>query len=414
MAINSLSKVRRVVCDVYANLKLIFPGIAYQLTPDDPLVDNTQCELDAKLMSSIGTNSIRVYHVDPAQDHAGCMKTFANAGIYLWVDLDTFTTSIDEDTPHWNSTQLNSFEKVMDEFIQYSNVAGFFVGNEVLTRGNGSVAAPYVKAAARDVKAYRDSKNYRKALVGYSAADIASLRPMLQNYLACGGNSSEAVDFFALNAYEWCGESSYSLSGYNMLVKNATDYNIPIFLSETGCNTPAPRTFEDQAAIFGDDMSAIWSGAIIYEWIQEANDYGLVSYGPYVDPASNTNAPPDGYTRSGTPTGISPDFSNLSKQWKTLSPSGIKASDYTPSLTAPPCPAYTADVWEVNGEVSLPSLGQTFDAAVKSSITAGTAAASGAASSTRSGGAAAGITMGPEAKGGILGLAGVAIGMALL
>lgn len=389
-------------------------GIAYQLTPDDPLVDNTQCELDAKLMSSIGTNSIRVYHVEPAQDHTDCMKTFADAGIYLWIDLDTFNTQIEQDDPHWNSTQLSSFEKVMDEFVQYSNVAGFFVGNEVLTRGNGSVAAPYVKAAARDVKAYRDSKNYREVLVGYSAADIASLRPMLQNYLACGTNSSEAVDFFALNAYEWCGDSSYSISGYNMLVKNATDYNIPIFLSETGCNTPAPRTFEDQAAIFGDEMSAVWSGAIIYEWIEESNNYGLVSYGPYVDPAKNTDAPPDGYTRSGTPTPVSPDFANLSKQWKTLSPSGVKASQYTPSLTAPACPSYTANVWEVNGDVGLPSLGQTFDAAVQSSITAGTAA-SGAASSTRSDGAAAArITMGPEAKGGILGLAGVAIGMALL
>jgi len=30
-------------------------------------------------------------------------------------------------------------------------------------------------------------------------------------------------------------------------------------------------------------MSGTWSGAIIYEWIEEANDYGLISYGPAVD-----------------------------------------------------------------------------------------------------------------------------------
>lgn len=32
-----------------------------------------------------------------------------------------------------------------------------------------SGAAPYVKAAVRDIKAYRDSKNYRKIPIGYSA-----------------------------------------------------------------------------------------------------------------------------------------------------------------------------------------------------------------------------------------------------
>lgn len=58
-------------------------------------------------------------------------------------------------------------------------------------------------------------------------ADIASLRPMLQNYLACGSNSSEALDFFSLNAYEWCGDSTYTLSGYSQLNKNVTDYSIP-------------------------------------------------------------------------------------------------------------------------------------------------------------------------------------------
>lgn len=35
-----------------------------------------------------------------------------------------------------------------------------------------SNAAPYVKAAVRDMKAYRDSKNYRKIPIGYSAGII--------------------------------------------------------------------------------------------------------------------------------------------------------------------------------------------------------------------------------------------------
>lgn len=224
------------------------------------------------------------------------------------------------------------------------------------------MAAPYVKAAARDLKAYRDRKNYRKIPIGYSAADIATLRPMLQNYMACGSNASEALDFYSLNAYSWCGVSSYRQSGYIDLIKNVTDvgYNIPIFLSETGCIVPRPRTWDDQDAIFSDEMTPYWSGAIVYEWIYEANEYGLINYGPKVDPAS-PNAPQDGYPRSGTPIPVFPDFPNLSNKWKTLSPTGVKESEYNPTLTPPPCPAFTSSVWEVNAASTLPTLGQTYN-----------------------------------------------------
>lgn len=86
-------------------------------------------------MKSIGTNSIRVYHVDASANHDDCMKTFADAGIYLWLDLDTFDTQIEQTLPKWNETQHDRFAAVMDTFHKYDNLAGFFVGNEVLTSG---------------------------------------------------------------------------------------------------------------------------------------------------------------------------------------------------------------------------------------------------------------------------------------
>lgn len=106
-----------------------------------------------------------------------------------------------QDSPTWNQTQLTRFEAVLDEFQKFGNTAGFFVGNEVLTRGeyfrkntrvggvntffltgNGSAAAPYIKAALRDVKAYRDSKNYRKIPIGYSAGKRVQLARIKQAF----------------------------------------------------------------------------------------------------------------------------------------------------------------------------------------------------------------------------------------
>lgn len=45
-------------------------------------------------MRDLGINAIRVYHVDSTANHDGCMNAFAEAGIYLLIDLDTFDTYI--------------------------------------------------------------------------------------------------------------------------------------------------------------------------------------------------------------------------------------------------------------------------------------------------------------------------------
>jgi len=349
-------------------------------------------------MKTIGTNSIRIYHVDPNGSHDGCMKAFSDAGIYTWIDLDTFDTQITEAAPKWSTGQRDAYAKVMDTFHSYDNVAGFFIGNEAITSrmfvtlqstestltctANGSVTAPYIKAAARDLKAYRDSKGYRKIPIGYSAADIASMRPMLQNYLACGTNTSEALDFFSVNSYSWCGDSDYQTSGYVSLRENALGYNIPIFMSETGCQVPRPRTFQDQTALFGE-MADTWSGSMVYEWIEEANNYGLIRYGDKVDPSMA----PDGWPRSGTPIPMQPDFGNLAAVWKTVSAAGVKMSAYTNTPTPIACPAYTASKWEVHPEAALPTLGQTHDFAAPQP--SGTPSRSGGAPAQQSGTGAA-------------------------
>ncbi|KAI0479183.1 glycoside hydrolase family 72 protein [Xylariaceae sp. FL0804] len=366
-------------------------GIAYQLTDDDPLIDSEQCSRDAKLMKEVGANTIRVYHVDASADHTGCMSAFEAAGIYAMVDMDTFDTYILPNDPWWNQTQLDAYSAVMDEFQQYDNTLGLFVGNEIIAKDNQSLAAPFIKSASRDLKAYRNSKGYREIPVGYSAADIAELRPYLQNYLTCGGNASENIDFFGLNSYEWCGSSNYQTSGYSNLESEAENFPVPIFFSETGCNTPAPRTFEDQAAIFGSNMVNDWSGAIIYEWVQVANNYGLVSYGPTVA-ATATGANVDGgFSVAGTPTPISPDFPNLSSQWATLSPTGVAKSAYaTTSVSTRACPASTSGGWLVDGNVAVPTLGATLGSSSYSSVasatgTAATASTTGKSKSTASG-----------------------------
>lgn len=182
-----------------------------------------------------------------------------------------------------------------------------------------------------------------------------------------------------------------------MLQKNATAYNIPIFFSETGCQVVKPRTFDDQAAIFGSDMSGTWSGAIIYEWIQETNDYGLISYGSPTAP--DPTAAPDGFIRSGTPLPISPDFDNLSSQWAKVTPVSISADAYSPSNSPPVCPPRTSGMWDVEAAAPLPTLGQTYAANEGHSTASGAsqrASSTKAPASTTSSSAANANSIGPD------------------
>ncbi len=198
-------------------------------------------------------------------------------------------------------------------------------------------------------------------------ADISPLRPNFQNYLTCGDTAND-IEFFGLNAYEWCGNNSYGGSGYSALNAQVQNFPVPIFFSETGCIVPEPRLFQDQNAIFGSEMGGTWSGAIIYEWIQEDNHYGLITYGGGNTNAFNSAAPAGGFSRSGTPTPITPDFSNLKSVWATLTPSGVREAVYSPSITPPPCPAETPGIWNINGNAPIPPVGQ---AAVQTSHGAG-------------------------------------------
>ncbi len=122
---------------------------------------------------------------------------------------------------------------------------------------------------------------------------------------------------------------------------------------------PGPRLFDDQQSIFGPNMTNDWSGSIVYEWIEEANHYGLISYGPPVNPTITASNIKGGFTRAGTPIPISPDFENLRQQWAAATPTGIASSDYDPrGVSTRACPTSTAGGWLVNGDEELPPPGK--------------------------------------------------------
>lgn len=264
---------------------------SYEMTAD-VLTDPEICARDATLIQNLGANTIRIYTIDPDLNHDECMTIFNNAGIYVILDVNSPLggESLNRDDPEstYNAWYMSRVFKVIESFRTYSNVIGFFLGNEVINDGKSASVDPrFLRAVTRDAKEYianrlAEDEDARDVYVGYSAADVVELRMPTFEYMTCelDGNHNEsmsAVDFFGLNSYEWCsGVNNWESSGYKDLVTEYTNSSVPVFFSEYGCNKQNPRSFEEVSEGIYDGLINVLDGGLVYEYSEEASNYGLV------------------------------------------------------------------------------------------------------------------------------------------
>ncbi|KAK3677393.1 hypothetical protein LTR78_002931 [Recurvomyces mirabilis] len=321
----------------------------------DPLADFSSCSRDIPYLQQLNTNTIRVYAIDPTKDHSQCMNALANAGIYVISDLSSPAESIDRNDPAWNDQLYARYTAVVDNLANFTNTLGFFAGNEVSNAPNNTDASAFVKAAVRDTKAYIKSKGYRTIGVGYATNDDADIRVDMADYFNCG-DTADAIDFWGYNIYSWCGDSSYTTSGYDVRTKEFSTYSVPAFFAEYGCNKVEPRTFTDVSTLYGPEMNGVWSGGIVYMYFQEANDYGLVSV-------------------SGNTVTTNQDFDNLKQQLSNVTVSGVAMASYSPTNSAAACPSQDAK-WAAAATPLPPSPNQQLCSCMYNSL--GCVVASGA------------------------------------
>ncbi|KAM0268540.1 hypothetical protein ACHAQH_009955 [Verticillium albo-atrum] len=260
--------------------RFIIRGIDYQPGSSgkntDPIADVDTCKRDITEFKRLGINAVRIYSLDNSKNHDECMGLLADAGIYLMADLNSPNYSINRDDPEpsYNAAYLQSVFATVEEFAKYDNTLVFFSGNEVVYTINTTTSAEYVKATTRDVKNYMRARGLRQVPVGYSAADISENIWQAADYFNCGSDDARS-DFWAFNDYSWC-NTDFVTSGWNQKVQNFTDYGIPVFLSEYGCNTNGERKFNEIESLMHSNMTGVYSGGLMFEYTMEENNYGII------------------------------------------------------------------------------------------------------------------------------------------
>ena len=304
------------------------PGGASGFNPGaDPLSNGTTCLRDAAIMQSLGINTIRVYNLDGDINHDLCASIFNAVGIYMLLDVNSPLPgqSLNSGDPgsSYNADYLTRTFGVVEAFKNYPNTLGFFGGNEVINNeSHGQNIPPYLRSVTRDLKNYIARHSTRSIPVGYSAADVRPLLADTWEYLQCAidGDTADmsSIDFFGLNSYSWCGTANYQSSTYQELVALFSNTTVPVFFSEYGCIEVKPRVWNEVQALYGPEMTPVFSGGIVYEYVLEVNNYGLVSLN-----ANNTAS-------------LLTDFDNLQSQYNKLNITLLESGNSTATQLTPP------------------------------------------------------------------------------
>jgi len=133
-------------------------------------------------------------------------------------------------------------------------------------------------------------------------------------------------------------------SGWNKKVELYSNYSLPIFLSEFGCITNR-RDWNEIEALMSENMTAVYSGGLAYEFTIEPNGYGIVELG------DNGAQPND-------------DFDRLAAQFeKHPSPTGMAGAKSADETTHLDCPAESDD-WPLSTN-NLPEIPEKAEELIK-------------------------------------------------
>lgn len=274
----------------------VVKGIAFP-TPPENLGAQQHYGYDAKSWLAIlhqlrdlglEFNTIRLYRLYAAVDYSEFFHGAAELGVYVIVPLTSAEGPgvLDRKlaAPKCYKSKLFVYgARAVREYLQYPNVLAGMVGNEVMNDEKAWLAAPCIRAYARDLKVFMDSMvdegvadrtlpliyaAQDSATIGGADTDKDAVMKLTVDYLSCadegkgeavtdvtGEDSSQEfesfsdnkfgqspIDIYGVNVESWCSSTQdfyYNPDGtpgsYYSLWEALRNSSIPIIFSEMGC-----------------------------------------------------------------------------------------------------------------------------------------------------------------------------------
>ncbi|KAL7518471.1 hypothetical protein ACHAWX_003293 [Stephanocyclus meneghinianus] len=319
--------------------QFIIKGIAFPTPPETMLIeDHRGYNPDAWLKilhqlrdSGLEFNAVRMYRMYPERvDYSEFFRGAAALGVYVIVPLTAAAGPgvLDRKlaAPKCYKSKLFKYgARAIREYLKYPNVLAGVVGNEVMNDEKAWLAAPCIRAYARDLKVFMDSMVEKgaanrtvpliyaaqdSATIGGAAVDKDRVMKLTVDYLTCseegkgldfpdveGAEPTNAehfsgnkfglspIDIYGVNIESWCSSTQDfyknpdgTPGSYYSLWQALRNTSIPIIFSEMGCpHSQFDRDDLDrktkegtrdwaQIPVVLNDMADSWSGFIAYTY----------------------------------------------------------------------------------------------------------------------------------------------------
>jgi len=254
-------------------------------------------EADIVYLRQLGVNTVRIYAVDPSQNHDAFMCALQDAGIYaiigLLADCENCNIGPNEAPSCYQPSLKERGQWIINEFSKYSNTLIFDAGNEVTlyaTDQQIELNAPCQKKFLRDMRAYVNKCSAvgasilpRKVPIGMVNWDYERERQTL--YFNCRTDPSDVLEnpeWYGLNTYLHCdpaATSTQDLVGWYTLLQDFTSYglSIPVVVSEFGCRErfaavgefEAQRNWLQVDALYSSEFLNEFAGGVVFEFSAE-------------------------------------------------------------------------------------------------------------------------------------------------
>ena len=349
---------------------------------------DTVWESDIQKMQELGVNLVRIYAVDPSQNHNNFMCALQHAGIYamigLLADCEGCAVGPDEAPSCYPLSLKQRGHFIINEFSKYRNTIAFSAGNEVTLYARNrqiELNAPCQKKFLRDMREYMTTCSAtpntvlpRPIPIGMVNWDFERTKQTL--YFNCRNNGTDALEtpeWYGLNSYQHCNAANtnpMALEGWEALRQDFVSYNlpVPVVIGEYGCRTSgfdtidgfaAQRNWLQVDALYSSTYAEVFAGGVVFEFSAEKsvvdesaqqnpwpyNDFMKLQYGVgYYEPidCDHTSENPCTYIPY-------PEFNTLAEKLAaTASSTSLPTMDaYTiPQQITPECPVDMPSILE--------------------------------------------------------------------